>query len=109
MVIGGGGVGESEKSSEKTRLVDLKDRQPALQGRRRRWTKGTRYPSSLDPAGRHACWSPAAPADYRGRGDSNVLEARAVRPEDRTRTRGSPIRWWAATTTPGRCCCPTAG
>ncbi|MEU1211343.1 galactose oxidase-like domain-containing protein [Streptomyces sp. NPDC005790] len=74
LVIGGGGVGESDRSSEKSRLVDLTEDDP-------RFTdgaglaEGTRYPSAsllpddslLVTGGSH---------DYRGRGGSNVLQAR---------------------------------
>ncbi|MGC5006149.1 galactose oxidase-like domain-containing protein [Streptomyces sp. DT203] len=74
MVIGGGGVGESERSSEKSRLVDLKDPDPkfrngaSLDG-------GTRYPSaSLLPD--DSVLVTGGSDDYRGRGGSNILQAR---------------------------------
>ncbi|MFD5870553.1 galactose oxidase-like domain-containing protein [Streptomyces sp. NPDC060322] len=74
MVIGGGGVGESGRSSAKSRLVDLTEDLP-------RFTdgasldEGTRYPSAsllpddslLVTGGSH---------DYRGRGGSDLLQAR---------------------------------
>ncbi|MFJ8867014.1 galactose oxidase-like domain-containing protein [Streptomyces sp. NPDC102473] len=74
MVIGGGGVGESGRSSAKSRLVDLTEDEP-------RFTdgasldEGTRYPSAsllpddslLVTGGSH---------DYRGRGGSDLLQAR---------------------------------
>ncbi|GGX20169.1 kelch motif-containing protein [Streptomyces chryseus] len=74
MVIGGGGVGESEKSSEKSRLVDLKESNPRFKDGAS-LDQGTRYPSaSLMPddtvlitGGSH---------DYRGRGGSDILQAR---------------------------------
>ncbi|CAL9562746.1 hypothetical protein SUDANB105_04654 [Streptomyces sp. enrichment culture] len=79
MVIGGGGVGESKLSSEKTRIVDLKADQP-------RFTdgpsmdKGTRYPqASVLPD--DSVLVSGGSEDYRGRGDSNVLEARLYRTE----------------------------
>ncbi|MGW0184270.1 galactose oxidase-like domain-containing protein [Streptomyces sp. NPDC003362] len=82
MVIGGGGVGESKLSSEKTRIVDLKADQP-------RFTdgpsmdKGTRYPqASVLPD--DSVLVSGGSEDYRGRGDSNILEARLYRPESNT-------------------------
>ncbi|MFF6999327.1 galactose oxidase-like domain-containing protein [Streptomyces sp. NPDC008313] len=74
MVVGGGGVGESTKSSRKTRIVDLKADDPhfvdgpALE-------KGTRYPqSSILPD--DTVLVSGGSEDYRGRGDSNILQAR---------------------------------
>ncbi|GLF93531.1 radical copper oxidase GlxA [Streptomyces yaizuensis] len=79
MVIGGGGVGESEESSEKSRLVDLKEDKP-------RFTdgdtleKGTRYPSaSLLPD--DTVLVTGGSEDYRGRSGSNVLQARTYDPK----------------------------
>ncbi|MEN8650224.1 kelch motif-containing protein [Streptomyces sp. 21So2-11] len=79
MVIGGGGVGESEKSSEKSRLVDLKKPNPRFKDGDS-LAEGTRYPSAsllpddsvLVTGGSH---------DYRGRGGSDVLEARMYDPK----------------------------
>ncbi|MER6343224.1 kelch motif-containing protein [Streptomyces sp. NPDC001595] len=78
MVIGGGGVGESKLSSEKTRIVDLKADSP-------RFTdgpsmdKGTRYPqASVLPD--DSVLVSGGSEDYRGRGDSNILEARLYQP-----------------------------
>ncbi|MEU0278007.1 galactose oxidase-like domain-containing protein [Streptomyces sp. NPDC088147] len=82
MVIGGGGVGESDKSSDKSRLVDLKDPDP-------RFTdgptleKGTRYPSaSLLPD--DSVLVTGGSEDYRGRGGSDVLQARMYDPVSST-------------------------
>ncbi|MGW0545929.1 galactose oxidase-like domain-containing protein [Streptomyces altiplanensis] len=74
LVIGGGGVGESEKSSEKSRLVDLKESNPRFRDGAS-LDQGTRYPSAsllpddtvLITGGSH---------DYRGRGGSDILQAR---------------------------------
>lgn len=74
MVIGGGGVGESEKSSEKSRLVDLKDPDPKFEDGAS-LDEGTRYPSaSLLPD--DSVLVTGGSNDYRGRSDSNVLQAR---------------------------------
>ncbi|MFG2597829.1 galactose oxidase-like domain-containing protein [Streptomyces sp. NPDC048462] len=74
MVIGGGGVGESDKSSEKSRLVDLQDADPKFKDGAS-LDEGTRYPSaSLLPD--DSLLVTGGSNDYRGRGASNVLQAR---------------------------------
>ncbi|MEV0962162.1 MULTISPECIES: kelch motif-containing protein [unclassified Streptomyces] len=85
MVIGGGGVGESEKSSEKSRLVDLKDPNPRFEDGAS-LDKGTRYPSaSLLPD--DSVLVTGGSEDYRGRSGSNVLEARTYDPKTGKYTR----------------------
>ncbi|GAA2452972.1 radical copper oxidase GlxA [Streptomyces lavendulocolor] len=85
MVIGGGGVGESQDSSEKSRLVDLKDPDPRFKDGAS-LDRGTRYPSaSLMPD--DTVLVTGGSEDYRGRGDSNVLEARTYDPKTGTYTR----------------------
>ncbi|MGW3597793.1 galactose oxidase-like domain-containing protein [Streptomyces sp. NPDC005167] len=74
MVIGGGGVGESERSSEKSRLVDLKDPDPEFKDGPS-LDEGTRYPSAaLLPD--DSVLVTGGSGDYRGRGGSNILQAR---------------------------------
>ncbi|MGX1882696.1 galactose oxidase-like domain-containing protein [Streptomyces sp. NPDC055287] len=74
MVIGGGGVGESEKSSEKSRLVDLKEPNPRFKDGDS-LDQGTRYPSaSLMPD--DTVLITGGSNDYRGRGGSDILQAR---------------------------------
>ncbi|MFJ2832071.1 galactose oxidase-like domain-containing protein [Streptomyces sp. NPDC087263] len=74
MVIGGGGVGESDKSSEKTRIIDLLADDPAFVDGPS-LEKGTRYPqSSILPD--DTVLISGGSEDYRGRGDSNILQAR---------------------------------
>ncbi|MEI5523656.1 kelch motif-containing protein [Streptomyces brasiliscabiei] len=74
MVIGGGGVGESERSSRKTRLIDLLADEPRFTDGPE-LAKGTRYPqASILPD--DTVLISGGSEDYRGRGDSNILEAR---------------------------------
>ncbi|MEE1796793.1 DUF1929 domain-containing protein [Streptomyces sp. BE308] len=74
MVIGGGGVGESEESSEKSRLVDLGQKKPRFADGAS-LAEGTRYPSaSLLPD--DSLLVTGGSNDYRGRGGSDVLQAR---------------------------------
>ncbi|MFE4052372.1 galactose oxidase-like domain-containing protein [Streptomyces sp. YIM B13518] len=74
MVIGGGGVGESRKASEKTRIVDLKADDPEFVDGPS-LDRGTRYPqASILP--NDEVLVTGGSEDYRGRGDSNILEAR---------------------------------
>ncbi|MER6088609.1 kelch motif-containing protein [Streptomyces bluensis] len=74
MVIGGGGVGESERSSKKTRIVDLlKDDPKFVDGPS--LEKGTRYPqASILPD--DTVLISGGSEDYRGRGASDILQAR---------------------------------
>ncbi|WP_016908526.1 kelch motif-containing protein [Streptomyces xiaopingdaonensis] len=73
MVQGGGGVGESPKSTNKTRIVDLKEDQP-------RFTDGpdlydaVRYPSSVVLPDDTVLTTNGS-KQYRGKSDSNVLKA----------------------------------
>ncbi|MEU3985883.1 kelch motif-containing protein [Streptomyces sp. NPDC026672] len=85
LVIGGGGVGESPSSSRRTRLVDLKAAEP-------RFTdgpsleQGTRYPqSSILPD--DTVLVSGGSRDYRGRGYSDVLQARLYHPDGNSFTR----------------------
>ncbi|MFB6751267.1 galactose oxidase-like domain-containing protein [Streptomyces sp. NPDC056353] len=79
MVIGGGGVGESKLSSEKTRIVDLKADDPKFVDGPS-LEKGTRYPqASILPD--DSVLVSGGSEDYRGRGDSNILQARLYHPD----------------------------
>ncbi|NEA45738.1 kelch motif-containing protein [Streptomyces sp. SID10815] len=85
LVVGGGGVGESALSSRRTRLVDLTAKHP-------RFTdgpsleKGTRYPqTSILPD--DSVLVSGGSRDYRGRGDSDILQARLYDPRANTFTR----------------------
>ncbi|MBT2904602.1 kelch motif-containing protein [Streptomyces cellulosae] len=74
MVIGGGGVGESEQSSNRTRIVDLKADEPKFVDGPS-LDKGTRYPQASILPNDEVLISGGS-EDYRGRSDSNILEAR---------------------------------
>ncbi|MFJ8144840.1 galactose oxidase-like domain-containing protein [Streptomyces sp. NPDC096048] len=79
MVIGGGGVGESKLSSERTRIVDLKADDPKFVDGPS-LDKGTRYPqASILPD--DSVLVSGGSEDYRGRSDSNILEARLYHPD----------------------------
>ncbi|MCW5252666.1 MULTISPECIES: kelch motif-containing protein [unclassified Streptomyces] len=82
MVIGGGGVGESPLASEKTRIVDLRADEPRFEDGPS-LAKGTRYPqASILPD--DSVLVSGGSGDYRGRGASDILEARLYRPDGNT-------------------------
>ncbi|MFJ9627619.1 galactose oxidase-like domain-containing protein [Streptomyces sp. NPDC101175] len=82
MVIGGGGVGESKLSTARTRLVDLKDANPRFVDGPS-LEKGTRYPqTSILPD--DTVLVSGGSEDYRGRGDSDILQARLYHPDTNT-------------------------
>ncbi|MGW0082377.1 galactose oxidase-like domain-containing protein [Streptomyces sp. NPDC003393] len=85
LVIGGGGVGESRRSSRRTRLIDLKAEHPRFSDGPL-LEKGTRYPqSSILPD--DTVLVSGGSRDYRGRGDSDILQARLYDPKSDTFTR----------------------
>ncbi|MEV0091769.1 kelch motif-containing protein [Streptomyces sp. NPDC050738] len=74
MVLGGGGVGESAASSAKTRIIDLSVPDPSFKDGPS-LDQGTRYPaSSILPD--DSVLITGGSNDYRGRGGSNILQAR---------------------------------
>ncbi|MEU4925974.1 kelch motif-containing protein [Streptomyces yokosukanensis] len=84
MVVGGGGVGESKLSSRKTRLIDLKAGSPEFVDGPE-LAKGTRYPqTSILPD--DTVLVSGGSQDYRGRGDSNILQARLYHPDSNSFT-----------------------
>ncbi|MGW7254974.1 galactose oxidase-like domain-containing protein [Streptomyces sp. NPDC054834] len=84
LVIGGGGVGESKLSSRKTRLIDLKAADPTFTDGPS-LEKGTRYPqSSILPD--DTVLVSGGSEDYRGRGDSNIHQARLYHPDSNSFT-----------------------
>ncbi|GAA1355223.1 kelch motif-containing protein [Streptomyces beijiangensis] len=85
MVLGGGGVGESAKSSDKTRIIDLSVPNPAFKDGPS-LSEGTRYPeSSILPD--DSVLITGGSKDYRGRGGSNILQARLYDSESGTMRR----------------------
>ncbi|MER6981869.1 kelch motif-containing protein [Streptomyces carpinensis] len=82
LVIGGGGVGESRLSSKRTRLIDLKAKNPHFTDGPS-LEKGTRYPqSSILPD--DTVLVSGGSEDYRGRSDSDILQARLYDPKSDT-------------------------
>jgi hypothetical protein len=78
LVIGGGGVGESRLSSRRTRIIDLRARNPHFTDGPM-LEEGTRYPqSSILPD--DSVLVSGGSRDYRGRGDSDILQARLYDP-----------------------------
>lgn len=74
MVIGGGGVGESDEASKRTRIVDLLADSPRFEDGPE-MEKGTRYPqASILPD--DSVLVSGGSEDYRGRGASDILQAR---------------------------------
>ncbi|OIJ62694.1 kelch motif-containing protein [Streptomyces mangrovisoli] len=79
MVIGGGGVGESKVSSNKTRIVDLKAKDPEFVDGPT-LEKGTRYPqTSILPD--DTVLVSGGSQDYRGRSASDIKQARIYHPD----------------------------
>ncbi|MFB7055754.1 galactose oxidase-like domain-containing protein [Streptomyces vinaceus] len=78
MVLGGGGVGESKRSSSRTAIVDLKADNPVFRSSAR-LPQGTRYLSSvLLPD--DSVFTTGGSRDYRGRGASDVYKAQFYYP-----------------------------
>ncbi|MEU8716478.1 kelch motif-containing protein [Streptomyces sp. NPDC048663] len=78
LVVGGSGVGESALSSKRTRLIDLKAAGPRFVDGPR-LERGTRYPQiSVLPD--DSVLVSGGSEDYRGRGDSDILQARLYDP-----------------------------
>ncbi|MFD6417869.1 galactose oxidase-like domain-containing protein [Streptomyces sp. NPDC060194] len=85
MVVGGGGIGESEQSSNRTRIVDLNAKSPEFTDGPS-LERGTRYPqSSVLPD--DSVLITGGSEDYRGRGGSNILQARMYDAEGNTMRR----------------------
>ncbi|WP_156726160.1 radical copper oxidase GlxA [Streptomyces apocyni] len=79
MILGGGGVGESTKSTARTALIDLKDDNPAFEDGPR-LPQGTRYLNSVILPD-DSVFTTGGSKDYRGRGASDVLKAQFYDPQ----------------------------
>lgn len=78
MVLGGGGVGESRKSTRRTALIDLSEDNPAYRDGPDLPT-GTRYLSSVILPD-DTVFTSGGSRDYRGRGASDILRAQFYDP-----------------------------
>ncbi len=79
MILGGGGVGESEKSTARTAVVDLKKDDPAFtEGPD--LPQGTRYLNSVIMPD-DTVFTSNGSRDYRGRSASNILKAQFYDPK----------------------------
>ncbi|MDI3421160.1 radical copper oxidase GlxA [Streptomyces luteolus] len=79
MVLGGGGVGESEKATNHTRIADLKAASPRFVDGPDLYEKA-RYPTSVILPDDKVLTTNGS-GDYRGKGDTNVLKAALYDPE----------------------------
>lgn len=79
MVLGGGGVGESEKSTDHTRLADLKADDPRFVDGPRLYDKA-RYPTSVILPDDTVLTTNGS-GDYRGKSATNVLKASIYDPK----------------------------
>ncbi|MFP3987832.1 galactose oxidase-like domain-containing protein [Streptomyces sp. E11-3] len=84
MILGGGGVGESTKSTARTALIDLKDENPAFE-EGPRLPQGTRYLNSVILPD-DSVFTTGGSRDYRGRGASDILKAQFYDPESNSFT-----------------------
>ncbi|WP_434596760.1 galactose oxidase-like domain-containing protein [Streptomyces sp. A5-4] len=78
MILGGGGVGESEKATGRTAIVDLKEDSPAFKTGPE-LPQGTRYLNSVIMPD-DSVFTSGGSEDYRGRGASNILRAQFYDP-----------------------------
>ncbi|MFD7709839.1 galactose oxidase-like domain-containing protein [Streptomyces sp. NPDC059785] len=82
MILGGGGVGESKKSSSRTAVVDLKQDSPAFRDGPD-LPQGTRYLNSVIMPD-DSVFTTNGSRDYRGRSASNILKAQFYDPKSNT-------------------------
>ncbi len=82
MVVGGGGIGESPKSSNRIDVIDLKDPHPHFTAGPD-LPEGTRYPNLITLPDDTTLIAGGS-KDYRGRGDSDNHNARIYHPDTNT-------------------------
>ncbi|MEV0174851.1 kelch motif-containing protein [Streptomyces sp. NPDC050803] len=80
MILGGGGVGESKKSTPRTAVVDLKKDSPVFQDGPN-LPQGTRYLNSVIMPD-DTVFTSNGSEDYRGRSASNILKAQFYVPKE---------------------------
>jgi len=80
MILGGGGVGESRKSTPRTAVVDLKAADPVFKDGPN-LPQGTRYLNSVIMPD-DTVFTSNGSEDYRGRSASNILKAQFYDPKD---------------------------
>ncbi|MBT2509927.1 DUF1929 domain-containing protein [Streptomyces sp. ISL-98] len=79
MILGGGGVGESDKATGRTAIIDLKEDSPAFRDGPQ-LPQGTRYLNSVIMPD-DSVFTSGGSSDYRGRGASNILKAQFYDPK----------------------------
>ncbi|GAA2931782.1 kelch motif-containing protein [Streptomyces enissocaesilis] len=79
MILGGGGVGESDKATGRTAIIDLNEENPAFESGPR-LPQGTRYLNSVIMPD-DTVFTSGGSRDYRGRGASNILKAQFYDPK----------------------------
>jgi hypothetical protein len=82
MILGGGGVGESRKSTRRTAVIDLKKDNPAFVAGPD-LPQGTRYLNSVIMPD-DSVFTTNGSRDYRGRSASNILKAQFYDPKSNT-------------------------
>lgn len=87
MVLGGGGVGESEKSTPRTAVIDLTKDEPVYE-EGPRLPQGTRYLNSVIMPD-DSVFTSGGSVDYRGRSDSNIHKAQFYDPDTNSFTRAA--------------------
>ncbi|MFI6943332.1 galactose oxidase-like domain-containing protein [Streptomyces sp. NPDC050418] len=89
MILGGGGVGESDKATARTAVIDLKEDDPEFRTGPD-LPQGTRYLNSVIMPD-DTVFTSGGSYDYRGRGASNILKAQFYDPSaDRFFTAADP-------------------
>ncbi len=79
MILGGGGVGESDKATRRTAVIDLKEANPSFKTGPQ-LPEGTRYLNSVIMPD-DSVFTSNGSSDYRGRGASNILKAQFYDPK----------------------------